>query len=67
MVFQVLPHTLGLGPEVHRVLSKAHTQRNQSEYVGKFDVDERLLEDVIAAAEKVATKLKQISLPKTPC
>ena len=61
IVFQVLPHTLGLGPEVFRVLSKAHDQRNASEYVGKFDVDERLLLDVIAAAEKVAHKVKALS------
>ena len=61
IVFQVLPHTLGLGPEVFRVLSKAHDQRNASEYVGKFDVDERLLMDVIAAAQKVAAKVKALS------
>ena len=28
IVFQTLPHTLGLGPEVWRVLDKAHQQRN---------------------------------------
>lgn len=28
IVFQVLPHTLGLGPEVWRVLAKAHDLRN---------------------------------------
>ncbi len=63
MVFQVLPHTLGLGPEVFRVLSKAHDQRNASEYVGKFDVDERLVTDVIAACGKVAAKLRELPLP----
>ena len=63
IVFQVLPHTLGLGPEVFRVLSKAHDQRNASEYVGKFDVDERLLSDVIVAAERVAVKVSQLPLP----
>lgn len=64
MVFQVLPHTLGLGPDVFRVLSKAHDQRNASEYVGKFDVDERLVADVISACDKVAAKLKELPLPK---
>jgi hypothetical protein len=32
IVFQALPHTLGLGPEVWRVLDKAHGVRNRSEY-----------------------------------
>lgn len=34
VVFQVLPHTLGLGPEVWRVLDMAHRKRNRSEYEG---------------------------------
>ena len=54
IVFQVLPHTLGLGPEVWRVLDKAHGLRNLAEYEGHVDVDERLLKDVIAACEVVA-------------
>jgi hypothetical protein len=53
IVFQVLPHTLGLGPEVWRVLAKAHDQRNLSEYEGHVDADERLILDVIAAAQAV--------------
>ena len=32
IVFQVLPHTLGLGPDLWRVLDKCHGIRNQSEY-----------------------------------
>ena len=31
IVFQVLPHTLGLGPEVWRVLAKCHEVRNLGE------------------------------------
>lgn len=34
IVFQVLPHTLGLGPEVWRVLAKCHDVRNLGEYEG---------------------------------
>jgi len=30
IVFQVLPHTLGLGPEIWRVLDKCHQIRNSS-------------------------------------
>jgi len=32
VVFQALPHTLGLGPEVWRILAKSHNLRNISEY-----------------------------------
>ena len=49
IVFQVLPHTLGLGAEVWRVLDKCHNTRNLGEYEGLLDVDERLLSDLIAA------------------
>ena len=34
IVFQAVPHTLGLGPEVWRVLAKAHELRNAGEYEG---------------------------------
>lgn len=55
-MFQVLPQTLGLGPEVWRVLAKAHDQRNLAEYEGHVDVDARLLADVVDACEQVAAK-----------
>jgi hypothetical protein len=57
IVFQVLPHTVGVGPEVWRVLDKAHNVRNLGEYEGLLDVDERLVADVIRAAAEVAAKL----------
>lgn len=57
IVFQVLPHTLGLGPEVWRVLAKAHDLRNLAEYEGHVDVEARLVQDVIAACWKVSAAL----------
>lgn len=57
IVFQVLPHTLGLGPQVWRVLAKAHDQRNLAEYEGHAEVDARLLADVVVACEQVAAKM----------
>jgi hypothetical protein len=53
-VFQALPHTLGLGPEVWRVLSHCHDLRNRGEYEGNFYIDERVLADLIGAAKSVA-------------
>ncbi len=63
IVFQVLPHTLGLGPEVWRVLSKCHDIRNLGEYEGDLDVDERIVLDLIAACKAVATKLAELLPP----
>lgn len=53
LVFQVLPYTLGLGPEVWRVLDRAHTVRNMGEYDGYWEVDDVLLGDLLRAAQKV--------------
>jgi hypothetical protein len=58
IVFQVLPHTLGLGPEVWRVLAKCHKRRNDAEYEGYVDVEERLVEDLITAAGAVQSALE---------
>lgn len=67
IVFQVLPDTLGLGPEVWRVLSKCHDMRNRTEYEGALDVDERLVVDLIASCRKVAEKVKSLpSIPVSP-
>lgn len=50
IVFQCLPHTLGLGPEVWRVLALCHQRRNRGEYEGFLEVDEQLVKDLIEAA-----------------
>lgn len=57
IVFQVLPHTLELGPEVWRVLAKCHDMRNPAEYEGVLDVDERIVVDLIAACSAVQASL----------
>lgn len=54
IVFQVLPHTLGLKPEVWRVLDLCHGKRNVGEYEGLLDVNERLVKDLIEATQRVA-------------
>lgn len=63
IVFQVLPHTLELGPEVWRVLAKGHEIRNLGEYEGDLNVDERIVRDLIAACERVALKLSALPPP----
>jgi hypothetical protein len=59
IVFQVLPHTLGLGPEVWRVLDKCHNTRNLGEYEGMLDVDERLVTDLIASTDAVCQAIQR--------
>ena len=59
-VFQVLPHTLGLGPEVWRVLAKCHQRRNDAEYEGWVDVEERLVQDLITAGRTVEGTLRAL-------
>ena len=61
IVFQLLPHTLGLGPEVWRLLSKCHDIRNLGEYEGDLNVDERIVVDLIAACRTVAAKVAALS------
>ena len=61
IVFQLLPHTLGLGPEVWRVLAKCHDMRNLGEYEGDMNVDERIVADLIIACDNVLTKVSAMT------
>jgi hypothetical protein len=65
IVFQVLPHTLELGPEVWRVLAKGHDIRNLGEYEGDLNVDDRLVADLITACRAVAVRLGALPPPAT--
>ncbi|AGA32380.1 hypothetical protein TVNIR_0683 [Thioalkalivibrio nitratireducens DSM 14787] len=59
IVFQVLPYTLGLGPEIWRVLDKCHHQRNLAEYEGMLDVDEQLFAELLRATATVLKTIEQ--------
>ena len=59
-MFQVLPHTLGLGAEVWRVLAKCHDIRNLGEYEGDLNIDERIIADLIIARKAVAAQLETL-------
>ena len=64
LVFQALPHTLGLPAAVWRVLAKAHEVRNVAEYEGHFDADATMLRNLIEAAEAVRAAVA--ALPTLP-
>ncbi len=63
LVFQALPHTVGLPAAHWRVLAKAHDKRNLAEYEGHFDADPQLLKDMLAAAEIVNVQLALLIRP----
>jgi hypothetical protein len=60
IVFQVLPLTLQVGPEVWRILAKCHDVRNLGEYEGDLNIDERLVTDLIAACQVVADNIVKL-------
>ncbi|MGH7714096.1 MAG: hypothetical protein ACREOG_22640 [Gemmatimonadaceae bacterium] len=60
VVFQVLPHTLGLRDVTWRVLAKGHERRNLAEYEGTLEVDERLLANLVGAAEQVLKAVRAL-------
>jgi hypothetical protein len=57
VVFQCLEHTLAVSQDIWRVLDKAHGARNAADYGGNFQVNERLLKDVLAATTIVHERL----------
>jgi hypothetical protein len=60
VVFQSLAHTLGLGPEVWRVLDKCHGIRNAIEYEGYFGIDDQLLSSLLEATVKVQDLVEKL-------
>ncbi len=60
VVFQLLPHTLNLGPGVWRVLDKCHNIRNLGEYEGDLNVDHRIVTDLVAACQSVADRVNAL-------
>jgi hypothetical protein len=60
LVFQCLPHTLGVGPEVWRILSHCHNLRNRGEYEGFLEINETLVADLIRAGEKIREKAMEL-------
>lgn len=63
VVFQCLPHTLGLPPEQWRVLDQAHRKRNLAEYEGATDIDEQLVAAMLRVAREVAKRLDALLVP----
>ena len=62
LVFQVLEQTLGIAPEVWRVLAKCHEKRNLAEYEGHLEIDNQLLVDLIKAGVLLLEKVSALGI-----
>ncbi|MFA7527777.1 MAG: hypothetical protein WCZ18_08950 [Ottowia sp.] len=65
LVFQMLPQTLGTPTATRRLLAKCHNRRNLAEYEGTLDVDQRLLTDLLAAAQELLAAAQALPNPDT--
>jgi hypothetical protein len=64
VVFHALPHTLGIGPEVWRVLAKCHDIRNRAEYEGDLEINKRIVADLTTACQAVAAAPESLPPPE---
>ena len=66
LVFQAVVHTLQASPATSRILAKCHERRNMAEYEGVVEVDERLLTDLLAAANSLLVAVQKLPIPGSP-
>jgi hypothetical protein len=55
--------TLGLGPEIWRVLAKCHDIRTRAEYEGDLEINVRIVVDLTSACQAVAAALEALPPP----
>lgn len=65
LVFQVLPHTLGVEDAEWTVLATCHERRNRAEYRGILDIDERLLSELTQIAAHLTGLVEALGPIKT--
>ena len=61
IVFQCLPHTLDVKPEVWRILAQCHQRRNVAEYEGHLEISDQLMAELIAAADLLQNKVESLA------
>src|ERR1044072_2032766 len=61
IVFQVLPHTLGVETATWRLLDRCHRERNATEYEGIASIDEKLLTGLIDAALDLLPRVRALA------
>lgn len=61
IVFQALPHTLGVDAPTWRLLDRCHRERNATEYEGTTTVDVKLLDGLIDVALEVQKRVRALA------
>jgi hypothetical protein len=61
IVFQALPHTLGVDAPTWRLLDRCHRERNATEYEGLGEVDEKLLTGLLDAARELLDRVRKLT------
>jgi hypothetical protein len=61
VVFQALPHTLGVDTPTWRLLDRCHRERNATEYGGRASVDQKLLDGLIDAALDLLPRVRALA------
>ena len=56
IVFQVLDETLGVEPEIWRVLARSHELRNLVEYEGELQASAELVEELISICKELTSR-----------
>ncbi|HEX7705624.1 MAG TPA: hypothetical protein VF701_04105 [Thermoanaerobaculia bacterium] len=64
IVFQALPHTLGVDTPTWRLLDRCHRERNATEYEGISSIDEKLLDGLIEAALELLKRVRALAEAK---
>ena len=64
IVFQALPHTVGLDAAKMRVFSRAHNERNLAEYQGRTEVDQALLAELLTVSDELEKIVVALAPPK---
>jgi hypothetical protein len=60
LVFQCVPHTLGLDNKAMQILNKCHVARNRIEYHGEFDIGESMLAALIDVVKALQQKVSAL-------
>ncbi|MSQ71209.1 MAG: hypothetical protein EXR27_07960 [Betaproteobacteria bacterium] len=60
VVFQTLAATLAIAENNCRLLDHCHSKRNTGEYEGHYEVDERLVGELISVTEEVLRRVERL-------
>ncbi len=61
LVFQCLQHTIDLENVKWRVLDQCHRRRNIAEYEGHLEIDEQLLDELVALANDLLIRVTALA------